>query len=72
MLRVCHSLWVASVDEYDNAAAADRVPERLAALGPQHTMFYDNEIPSITEAATRTRLFAWELWRTHSLTNNLT
>lgn len=52
-------LWVASIDEYDNAAPSDRVPQRLAELGPQHTMLYDNEIPGITEAATRTRLFAW-------------
>ena len=55
-------LWVASIDEYDNAASADRVPQRLAELGPQHTMLYDNEIPDITEAAMRTRLFAWYAW----------
>ena len=52
-------LWVASIDEYDNAAPADHVPQRLAELGPQHTMLYNNEIPDLTEAATRTRLFAW-------------
>ena len=60
-------LWIASIDEYDNAAATDRVPQRLAELGPQHAMLYDNEIPDITEAAMRTRLFAWYAWRLKAL-----
>ena len=65
-------LWVASIDEWSNAAAADRVPQRLAALGPAHTMLYDNYVPSITDDGARTRLFAWSLWWTHSRANNLT
>jgi hypothetical protein len=33
---------------------------------------YNNDIPLITEDNARVRLYAWELWRTHSHTNNLT
>lgn len=63
---------VASVDEWSNAAASDRVPQRLAALGPAHTMLYDNYVPSITDDGARVRLFAWSLWWTHNTANNKT
>jgi hypothetical protein len=33
-------LWVASIDEWSNAAASDRVPQRLAKLGSARTMLY--------------------------------
>jgi len=65
-------LWVASVDEWSNAAAADRVPARLAALGPARTMLYDNYVPAITDDGARVRLFAWSLWWTHAAANNMT